>query len=123
MAAIAVGKNSGMTTDRAIVLTGSEVSAVPHQPLGTAEGVTSCLLWTDGTSSSGVLTVEAGRRLGSHAHRTHVHHMWVLDGEAVVMGKRVGPRSYIHIPPGVDHDIDATDTTGCTMYYSYLLPG
>jgi quercetin dioxygenase-like cupin family protein len=28
--------------------------------------------------------------------------------------------AYVHIPAGVDHDIDATETDGCTLYYLYL---
>lgn len=118
-----MSENLPMSTDRAIVLDGQEVRAVPHQQLGHTEGVTHSVLWSDGTSMTGVLVVEAGRRLGTHAHRTHDHHMWVIDGEVEVMGRRVGAHAYIHVPAGVEHDIDATDTDGCTMYYSYIVPG
>ena len=31
-------------------------------------------------------------------------------------------RAYVHIPSGVDHDIDATSSDGCTVYYLYIRP-
>ena len=104
------------------VLTSQAIAAVPAVPLGPQAGVTHRILWTDGTSMAGVLTVEAGQRLGTHDHRVNHHHMWVLEGSAVVLGEVVGPGAYVHIPAHVVHDIDATATGGCTMFYLYLRP-
>ena len=104
------------------VLTSQAIAAAPAVPLGPHVGVTHRTLWTDGTSMAGVLTVEAGRRLGTHDHRVNHHHMWVLEGSAVVLGETIGPGSYVHIPAHVVHDIDATATEGCTMFYLYLRP-
>jgi hypothetical protein len=39
-----------------------------------------------------------------------------------VLGETIGPGSYVHIPAHVVHDIDATATEGCTMFYLYLRP-
>lgn len=99
-----------------------EIAAVPRKPLGDVVGVENALLWTDGTSVTGILNVDAGARLGRHTHRTHLHHMWVLSGEAVIADTPVGPGSYVQVPPGIEHDIDATDTDGVTVYYAYALP-
>ena len=104
------------------VMLPEQIAALPTRQLGEAVGVENAVLWTDGTSTTGVLSVSAGARLGRHTHRTHHHHMWVLDGEAVIADQRVGPGSYVHVPPKVEHDIDATDTGGVTVYYSYALP-
>jgi hypothetical protein len=46
--------------------------------------------------------------------------MWVLDGAATILDTAVTPGAYVHIPAGVDHDIDASATDGCTLYYLYL---
>jgi hypothetical protein len=46
----------------------------------------------------------------------------VLEGSADILGVEVGPGSYAHIPNGVDHDIDASATDGCTVFYLYLRP-
>jgi uncharacterized RmlC-like cupin family protein len=112
-----MGNGSGTTT----VVTPAQRGNLPQTPLGNLEGVTNTVLWTDGTSMTGVLTVAGGHRLGHHRHRRHLHHMWVLDGEAVITGERVGPGTFVHVPTGVDHDIDATETGGVTVYYSYVL--
>ena len=103
-----------------IVLTGSQVESVPFKPLGDLEGVAHKLLWEDGTSTAGVLTVEAGHRLGSHAHHANHHHLWVLSGRGMILGVEVGPGGYVHIPAGVSHDIDCQSTDGCTVFYLYM---
>jgi mannose-6-phosphate isomerase-like protein (cupin superfamily) len=104
------------------VLTPQEVASLPLQPLGALAGVEHRALWRSDTSMAGVLAIEGGHRLGPHAHRRHDHHLWVLDGEAVVLGTTVGPGSYVHVPVGVEHDIDATGSQGCTVFYLYVLP-
>jgi quercetin dioxygenase-like cupin family protein len=46
--------------------------------------------------------------------------MWVIDGRATILGTELGPGAYVHIPSGVEHDIDAASTDGCTVLYLYL---
>jgi quercetin dioxygenase-like cupin family protein len=104
------------------VLTAEEIARLAPMPLGTLTNVTHRVLWSHDNSMAGVLTVAGGHRLGAHAHRVNHHHMWVLDGHAVVLGAEVGPGSYVHIPAGVEHDIDATASDGCTVFYLYLPP-
>jgi uncharacterized RmlC-like cupin family protein len=107
------------TTGKPVVLTAADVAARPDVPLGSLRGVTHRVLWSDGTSMAGVLTVAAGHQLGSHAHRENHHHMWVIAGRATILGTDLGPGGYVHIPAGVDHDIDASATDGCTVFYLY----
>ena len=107
-------------TTRSTVLTPEQVAALPTTPLGNIVGVTNTVLWTDGVSTTGLLTVDAGHRLGRHRHAQHIHHMWVLDGAAIIADQRLAAGSYVNIPIGVDHDIDATDTDGVSMHYSYV---
>lgn len=110
------------TTIIPVVLDSDAIAALPSTKLGDHEGVTHRVLWHDATSMAGVLVVEAGQHLGAHAHRVNHHHMWVLEGRATVLGKELGAGSYVHIPAGVEHDIDASATEGCTVYYLYLAP-
>jgi hypothetical protein len=98
------------TTARPTVLSRDEIVALPVDRLGPIEGVGNQVLWRNATSTAGVLTVERGRRLGMHSHRVNHHHMWVLEGSADIVGRRLGPGSYVHIPSGYDNDIDATST-------------
>ena len=95
----------------------AELSTVP---LGDRPGVSRRVLWRDADSEAGVLDLAAGSRLGAHTHRANHHHFWVLSGHARVLGEQVGPDSYVHVPHQVEHDIDATETDGCSVFYLYL---
>ncbi|HZP28226.1 MAG TPA: hypothetical protein VFC99_04695 [Acidimicrobiia bacterium] len=113
-----------ITTPQAVVvLTPEAIAGLPVEPLGNLAGVTHRVLWRDGNSMAGVMTVEGGHHLGHHAHRLNHHHMWILDGHANILGADLGPGAYVHIPSGVDHDIDASSTEGCTVLYLYLRYG
>jgi len=111
-----------LVTSAPVVLSQRAIAALPVEPLGPLAGITHRVLWRDGTSMAGVLTVEAGHRLGAHTHRANRHHMWVLEGRALILGDMLGAGSYVHIPSGVEHDIDATATEGCTVFYVYGHP-
>jgi len=113
---------NAMTTSQPVVLTPEAVAALPLVPLGSLVGVTHRVMWRSDTSMSGVLTVEPGHRLGRHTHHANDHHMWVLQGRAAILGTELGPGSYVHIPSGVEHDIDGSATDGCTVLYLYLSP-
>lgn len=105
------------------LLTAEAIERIAPRRLGNLEGVTHRVLWSNGTSMAGVMTVAAGHRLGAHTHRVNHHHVWVLDGRAELLGTEVGPGTYVHVPAGVEHDLDATGTDGCTFFYLYLKPG
>jgi mannose-6-phosphate isomerase-like protein (cupin superfamily) len=107
-------------TGQPTVLAAAAVRDTPVEPLGHLPGIGNQVLWRDDTGMAGVMTVRGGHRLGAHTHRTNHHHMWILDGAAVILGEELGPGSYVHIPSGVEHDIDATATGGCTVFYLYL---
>lgn len=112
--------DSAMLGLQPTVLTADAISGLPEVPLGSLEGVEQKVLWRNESSMAGLLTVKAGHRLGTHAHRVNHHHIWVLDGRAVILGEELGPGSYVHVPSGVDHDLDATATNGCTVFYLYI---
>lgn len=112
-----------LTTPQPTVLTGPDVARLASVPLDSLSGVQHRVLWQDGWSMAGVLTIDAGERLGMHAHRINHHHIWVLEGTASICGSEVGPGSYVHVPAGVEHDLDATRTEGCRVFYLYLRPG
>jgi hypothetical protein len=47
----------------------------------------------------------------------------VLDGRATILGHDVGPGSFVHVPSGIEHDIDARQTDGCSVFYVYAPTG
>jgi uncharacterized RmlC-like cupin family protein len=101
------------------VLNADEVLNLDEQSLGAIEGVAHRVLWTDGTSMAGRMTIAAGHHLGAHQHRRHAHHMWIIDGHVQILGAELGAGAYVHIPHGVLHDLDARSTDGCTLFYVY----
>lgn len=105
-----------------VVLTNEDIEQLPEVPLGPNRGVTHRVLWCDDTSTAGVMTVQAGARLGVHVHGANNHHIWVLRGHATILGRRLGPGAYAYEPSHVQHDIDASDTEGCTLFYVYMRP-
>ena len=120
-----VGHMETMTSAsaEAVVLPAQAIAALPDVPLDrSVEGVTHRVLWRSDTSTAGVMTVAAAHRLGRHAHRLNHHHLWVLEGEAEILGVLVGAGAYVHVPAGVEHDLDARATDGCTVFYLYLQP-
>lgn len=118
-----VDTTSASLTSVPTILTPEAVAVLPLEPLGPISGAMHRVLWRDGDSMAGVLTIEAGHRLGTHTHRTNHHHIWVLHGAARILGTELHAGSYVHVPSGVEHDIDASDTGGCTVFYLYARPG
>jgi quercetin dioxygenase-like cupin family protein len=96
------------------------IGQLTSEPFGIGAGATNTVLWRDATSMAGLLTVAAGHRLGEHSHHLNHHHMWVVSGSARIGGAVLAAGSYAHIPSGVTHDIDASDTDGCTVFYLYI---
>lgn len=106
------------------VLDAGAIALLPSEPLGPRLGAaTNAVLWRDSTSMAGLLTVAGGDRLGTHTHHRNHHHIWVVRGAARIAGELLSEGSYAHIPAGVEHDIDATGTDGCTVFYLYQHPG
>ncbi len=55
-----------------------------------------------------------------HHHGHANHHAWVVEGHCEVLGRILGPGSYVHIPAGLDHDIVAVGPSGATVFYLYI---
>lgn len=109
-------------TENGTVRSAEEIARLEPLRLGEIPGVRHRVLWHDETSIAGVMTVDAGHQLGRHTHRLNHHHIWVVEGRATILGRELSSGSYVHIPSGVEHDIDASATEGCTFFYLYLAP-
>jgi quercetin dioxygenase-like cupin family protein len=111
----------GADTIRA--LGAAQIDALTWHPLEGFDGAVYKLLWQSGKSVAGVMHIPAGSEVGIHEHRYSHHHMWVLDGEAEMMGRPIRAGTYLHIPTGVDHGFDRVGAEGCTVFYLYLRDG
>lgn len=87
-----------------------------------AAGVVDVRLWSDGRSSAGKMRLDPDARLATHTHRRHCHHVWVVDGVAIAMGRTLTPGSYAYVPPGEPHDL-AGGPEGATVFYLHLETG
>jgi quercetin dioxygenase-like cupin family protein len=103
-----------------IVLDADRIKDLPAKRLPGMDSTTSKLLWRSGDSVAGIMDVEPGRHLTLHRHRCAHHHAWVLEGRCEILGRTLRPGSYVHIPPGVDHDILAAGPEGATIFYLYI---
>lgn len=110
------------TTDTPTVLTAEAIAALPVSPVTGSPGVGNRGLWTDGAAVAGMLVVEPDTDMGAHAHGEYHHHVWVVKGRAEIMGRLLGPGSYVHIPAGTDHDLITPADEGCTIFYLYDPP-
>ena len=95
------------------------VAAAPWELMPGLADVRHKLLWRAGDSTAGVMKVEAGHTIASHAHREAHHHAWVIEGTMRLLDTELAPGSYAHVPAGVDHEVVA-GPEGCTFLYLYL---
>ena len=85
-------------------------------------GVHYVTLWREHKSLAGLMELDPGAELPEHAHRASTHHVWVVAGSARVQGRILPAGSYLHVPAGVPHGLEALDE-GCTLFYLYLRSG
>jgi hypothetical protein len=103
-----------------VVMPPDAIDDLPWVPLPPAGGAEHRVLWRSGDSYVGILRLESGHEIARHVHHHAHHHVWVLDGEAEMLGQRVGAGSYVHIPAGVEHRIASIGPRTATMLYLYL---
>ena len=106
-----------------ILLDADSISRLPARRVPGMESTPSKLLWRSGDSVAGILYVPADGTVMMHRHRYAHHHAWVLEGTCTMLGRPLGPGSYAHIPPGVDHDVIAAGPDGATLYYIFIDEG
>lgn len=102
------------------LLQASAVLQLPWEDLHGVPGVRTKVLWRSGTSLAGMLQVEPGAALTSHAHPEGHHHAYVVEGQCRMGDELLSEGAYIHVPAGESHDIAAAGPDGCRLLYLYL---
>lgn len=102
-----------------IVNSKAEIDLMPWNERDDKPGVRNKILWQSGDVVLGVMRIDAGHENPVHTHHGAHHHLLIIDGECTILGKRVGPESYIYIPPGVPHGATDVGPEGCTFFYTY----
>jgi quercetin dioxygenase-like cupin family protein len=106
---------SGMET----MLSAATVRGRTRRPFQGLHGVEHTTLWSEGDDYAGLLWLEPASHIPEHSHDHACHHVWVVDGAAVVDGRELAAGSYWYIPPGCNHSVRA-GTSGCQLFYLYL---
>jgi quercetin dioxygenase-like cupin family protein len=101
------------------VLSATTIRERPRRPFQGLHGVEHTTLWSEGSSYAGLLWVKPGRHIPDHSHHQACHHVWVVEGSAVVEDRELAAGSYWYIPPGRNHGVRA-GASGCQLLYLYL---
>lgn len=111
-----------MTRDdlgRLLVATADEVASMEWETQTELPGVLHKVLWQSGDVEVGLMRIEPGAVNPEHTHHAAHHHILVLEGECTMVGKHVGPGSYVYVPPMVPHGVTDVEADGCTFFYTY----
>jgi mannose-6-phosphate isomerase-like protein (cupin superfamily) len=102
-----------------IAVSGQDIEALPWEAVAEAPGVYRKTLWQSGDVTLGLMRVDEGHVNPEHVHHAAHHHILILDGECTMVGKRLGPGSYVYIPPTVPHAVTDVGPGGCTFFFTY----
>ena len=109
--------NTTMTHDSGTILTLSpaEIDKLPWQTIPGCPGTVAKDLWRSGDMHDALISYQPGSGTPGRPHSGADHHIWVLSGSASIAGRRVGPGTYVHIPPGTEHPITDIGEDGCLL--------
>jgi quercetin dioxygenase-like cupin family protein len=103
------------------VLTHADLHELGWVSLHDDEGIEHKILWQSesGGTIVGLMRLQPGTADAGHAHPAATQHAWVIEGNARVAGRDVGPGSYVFVPPGAEHHTAAVGSQACTIFYVY----
>ncbi|MEI2716019.1 MAG: cupin domain-containing protein [Candidatus Nanopelagicales bacterium] len=104
---------------RVIVDSAADIDAIEWIANDATPGVRHKVLWQSGATVLGLMQIDGGAINPEHTHHAAHHHILILDGTCHMMGKDVGPGSYVYVPPGVPHEAANNASTPCTFFYTY----
>ena len=102
-----------------LLMDAADVDALPWEPLHDDPKLQHKVLWRSGSVVLGLIRVEPGGENAAHVHQAAQHHILVTQGEATMVGKRLGGGGYAYIPPGGTHDVVDVGPEGVTFFYTY----
>jgi hypothetical protein len=82
---------------------------VPDRP-----GIRAKELWRSPDAVCALVACEPGASTAGPPHPMATHHLWVIEGVAVVAGRHLVAGSYVHVPPDAAHPVTGGEQ-GCTL--------
>lgn len=96
-------------------LDASEIESMPWVDVPGSPGVRAKTLWQFGDFTQALINVRPGAVVPGEAHLAAHHHIWIVSGRATVAGRVMGAGSYLHVPPGIEHEISGVGLDGLTF--------
>jgi hypothetical protein len=91
-----------------------DVEFLPWRPVPGRRGVRTKELWRAADSVCAVVVCDPGASTAGPPHPFVEHHIWVIEGLAIVAGRRLAAGSYVHVPPDTAHPVTGGEQ-GCTL--------
>ena len=107
------------TITEPVVLTLEDIDRLPVVALASiGTGVRHRVLWRTDRAVGGIMRIHLGGHIDPHTHEAASHDVCVLEGSCDMLGRHLPSGSYVHVPSGVEHGIEA-GPNGCTLLYLY----
>ena len=103
------------TSTTLLTLTSADLDRLPWRDISGCPGVRAKELWHAGGSVDALINYTPGATTPGHPHPNADHHIWVTEGQAWIAGERLPTGSYVYVPPGTAHPIEADRYTGCVL--------
>ena len=98
-----------------LVLDRQQIDDLPWEPVAHCTGVTMKVLWQFDSYVQALLRLEPGADIPGRPHLAAHHHIWVVSGSATIAGRHLMAGSYVHVPPGVVHEVTEVGREGCLL--------
>ena len=93
----------------------TDIDRLPWRPVAGCSGAYQKVLWQLGGFTEALIRFAPGACTEGRPLLAAHEHIWVLSGAATIAGRRLGAGSYLHVPPGVAHRVEAVGAEGCTL--------
>ena len=97
------------------VLPAQEIERLPWTPVPACPGVSEKTLWQFGDFVHALVRYLPGASSPGRPHLAAHHHLWVVSGSCTLARRRLGPGSYVHVPPGAEHGVRDVGEDGCVL--------
>jgi quercetin dioxygenase-like cupin family protein len=91
------------------------IDELPWEAVPECPGVHQKTLWRFGDFVQALVRYQPGSSTPGAPHLAAHHHIWVVSGAATMAGRRLVAGSYMHVPPGVLHTVEAVGSDGFTI--------
>jgi quercetin dioxygenase-like cupin family protein len=91
-----------------------DVEFLPWRLVLGRPGVRTKELWRSAEAVCALVQCEPGSSTAGPPHPFADHHIWVIEGLAILTGRRLAVGSYVHVPPDTPHPVMGGEH-GCTL--------